>query len=271
MKTFGFILGFFLMVLGVQAQDVIVKKNGKEIHCKITREDSLTYYLIIPNKTNGYKTYINKSDVQSVKLGSNPDAEQLNIEPVSAFDDYELDLIFSKSGRKISGIITGEDSTHYFVTTQDGENVKKGHVNKSDVKHIQYNYLTKAGVTPSYCLTVGFLEGGGSLIGADIEFKVSETTGLQVGAGFLGFGAGVNFHIKPTLNSSAISLQYWHQGIGAATTQEIASANYVFRGKSILTAQIGLGAALSKGPAFPENREQPSFMLTYAVGIRFPW
>lgn len=270
MKTFSLLICLLWACTFATAQDVIVKKNGKEVKCKITREDSLSYYIVIPKSNNeGYKTYINKSDVQSVMHG-NQQTEEDNYKIITQYDN-NIDLIFSNSGQKTAGIITGEDSLYYYVTVENGDGVKKGHVKKSDVSHIAYNYLTKEGARDKYCLTIGLLEGGGSLIGADFEFKVSEIMAFQVGAGFLGYGAGLNLHIKPTINSSFISLQYWHQGIGAATVQEITGLNYVFRGKSILTAQIGLGVALSKGPAFPKESKQSEVLLMYALGIRFPW
>lgn len=62
-------------------------------------------------------------------------------------------------------------------------------------------------------ITVGFLQGGGSLIGADLEFLVTPKLGLQAGAGYIGFGGSVNYHLKPVINSSFVSIGYWHQGM----------------------------------------------------------
>jgi hypothetical protein len=117
---------------------------------------------------------------------------------------------------------------------------------------------------------VGVLNGGGSLIGLDMEYKVGRTFGLQVGAGLVGVGAGLNFHLKPTLRSSFVSLQYWHQGIGDSYTQSLVGPSFVFRARKIFTAQIGIGYALEKGPAWDDSIEQPGVMLTYSIGLYFP-
>ncbi|MFV0501953.1 MAG: hypothetical protein ACK5MH_10220 [Bacteroidales bacterium] len=44
------------------------------------------------------------------------------------------------------------------------------------------------------CITIGFLQGGGSLIGADFEFLLTDRFGIQFGAGIVGFGGGINYH-----------------------------------------------------------------------------
>lgn len=118
--------------------------------------------------------------------------------------------------------------------------------------------------------TVGILQGGGSLIGMDMEFRVTNKFGLQLGAGLVGFGAGLNYHLSPGLRSSFISLQYWNQGVGDSFTQNVLGPSYVFRGKKWFTFQLGLGATLSEGPALPNNYNQPPVMLLYAIGVYFP-
>jgi hypothetical protein len=120
------------------------------------------------------------------------------------------------------------------------------------------------------CITIGILQGGGSLIGMDFEKLLSKKFGVQLGMGYIGFGGGINYHFKPSISSSFISLQYWHQGIGETYTQSLLGPSFVFRGKKWFTAQIGVGAALEKGPAFPEDKEQPPVMLLYSIGGYIP-
>lgn len=120
------------------------------------------------------------------------------------------------------------------------------------------------------CITVGILEGGGSLVGFDMEVLVSERVGLQAGSGFVGLGGGINYHFKPTIRSSFLSLQYWHQGFGETYTQSVFGPSYVFRAKKIFTFQAGIGYALEEGPAWPADMEQPPVMLMYAIGLYFP-
>ncbi len=121
------------------------------------------------------------------------------------------------------------------------------------------------------CITVGILQGGGSLIGADFETLLSNQFGIQIGAGIVGFGGGLNFHFKPSIRSSFLSLQYWNQGIGETFAQNAVGGTYVFRGKKWFTFQIGLGFPLEKGPAMPEDFEQPPIMLLYSIGAYIPF
>lgn len=119
-------------------------------------------------------------------------------------------------------------------------------------------------------ITIGILQGGGSLIGADMEFLLTDQFGFQIGAGLIGFGGGLNYHFKPSIRSSFISLQYWNQGIGDSFTQNIIGPSFVYRGKKWFTFQIGLGVPLEKGPAMPADFEQPPVMLMYSIGGYIP-
>lgn len=121
-----------------------------------------------------------------------------------------------------------------------------------------------------HSITLGLLQGGGSLIGADLEFLLTQRFGVQLGAGIIGFGGGLNFHFKPSIRSSFISLQYWHQGVGEGYSQSVIGPNFVYRGKKWFTAQIGFGFPLEKGPAWPDSMDQPPVMLMYAIGAYIP-
>lgn len=119
-------------------------------------------------------------------------------------------------------------------------------------------------------LTIGVLQGGGSLIGADLEILITNHIGIQIGMGFIGYGAGLNYHFKPTIRSSFLSLQYWNQGIGNSFAQNAIGPNFVFRGKRWFTFQIGIGKTLEEGPAMPDDFEQPDVMLLYSIGFYIP-
>ena len=120
-------------------------------------------------------------------------------------------------------------------------------------------------------VTIGILQGGGSLVGADFEFLLTKQFGFQIGAGLVGFGGGLNYHFKPSIRSSFISLQYWNQGIGDSFAQNAIGPNFVFRGKKWFTFQIGLGVPLEKGPAMPDDFNQPPVMLLYSIGAYIPF
>jgi hypothetical protein len=118
-------------------------------------------------------------------------------------------------------------------------------------------------------LSVGVLNGGGGLIGADFETLLSPRVGLQLGAGLVSYSLGLNYHLKPGIRSSFLSLSYWHQGLGAGFTQSMLGPSYVFRGKKWFTAQLGLGYILDRGPAFPATAVQTPVILTYSIGAYF--
>jgi hypothetical protein len=123
---------------------------------------------------------------------------------------------------------------------------------------------------PKVAVTLGFLNGGGAIVGADFEFMLTERVSLQLGAGLPSFGAGINYHLKPGIRSSMINLGYWHQGIGETYFQSVLGPSYVFRARKLFTAQIGLGYLLEEGPAWPTDRVHPSVMLLYSIGIYLP-
>ena len=119
----------------------------------------------------------------------------------------------------------------------------------------------------SSAVTLGILQGGGSLVGVDFEGQVYKQFALQFGIGLVGTGAGVNIHFSESLRSSFLSIMYWSQGIGSSHAQSLFGPNFVYRGQNWFTAQIGLGFALDKGPAYPANMEQSPVMLMYAIGV----
>jgi hypothetical protein len=119
-------------------------------------------------------------------------------------------------------------------------------------------------------ITVGVLQGGGALVGADFEALLTSRVGLQAGTGLVGFGGGINYHVEPSIKSSFLSFQYWHQGIGERFSQNALGPNFVYRSQKWFTCQLGMGVPLSRGPALPANFQQPPVMLMYALGAYFP-
>jgi hypothetical protein len=192
---------------------------------------------------------------------------------------YAQDLIVDQDGKRISCYITKEDSLQVYFDTEWNNTRISTFIKRDDISMIRYDYfLIKKQKSDSIrlsdnyirCITVGVLNGGGSLLGMDTEFGFTKSLAIQVGVGYIGFGAGMNFHFKPTLRSSFFSLQYWHQGVGETYSQSLFGPSVVFRARKIFTAQIGLGFALEKGPAWPESMKQPPVMLTYSIGVYFP-
>ena len=118
--------------------------------------------------------------------------------------------------------------------------------------------------------TIGFLNGGGGLLGADLEILLSEKVGIQGGIGLFSYGAGINYHLNyGGVRTSFINLGYWHQGIGDTYVQSMAGPSYIFRARKIFQLQLGLGAVLDTGPA--HQGEEVPVMLLYSAGIYLPF
>lgn len=141
----------------------------------------------------------------------------------------------------------------------------------SYAQYYEENYEEEQEINEKAALTIGILQGGGSLIGADLEVLLTQRVGLQVGAGLVGFGTAVNVHLRPTIRSSMISFTYWNQGTGQSFYQNMAGPTFVYRSEGWFTAQLGLGKTLGTGPAYPEDLEQPSFLLLYSIGGYIPF
>ena len=143
---------------------------------------------------------------------------------------------------------------------------------------ISFSFISFACLTQSLdsafvekaALSIGILQGGGSLLGADLEILLGQRIGLQGGIGLVDFGTALNFHLKSGIKTSFLSFTYCHQGIGDSFTQHILGGSFVYRGKKWFTAQLGLGSPLSRGPALAEVFVQPPVMLLYSVGGYFP-
>jgi hypothetical protein len=210
MVKYYFFLFIFLVPSILHAQDLIIKKDGERIQCKITSEDSskINYDILVDSRR--YHSFIFKDEVSGYY--------------------YNFHVLINEINDSLN----------------------------------RNNFYRN-------CATIGILQGGGSLIGVDVEFYLGSRIGIQAGAGIIGFGGGINLHLKPRVKSSFVSLQYWHQGVNVTYTQSLVGPSFVFRGKKWLTAQLGLGFALEKGPAWPSSINQSPVMLMYAIGGYIPW
>lgn len=121
-------------------------------------------------------------------------------------------------------------------------------------------------------ITVGILQGGGSIVGFDFETLISENIGISVGAGFLAYGASLHYHFKPSVSSSSLAFNYLHQGIGGSYVQSILGPSYVFKISKYFSGQFGVGGILGKGPQFDEaykNTQEPNVVFIYSLGVYF--
>lgn len=184
------------------------------------------------------------------------------------------DLIIRTNDDIINCQITKVDSAKvYFNIIRNGK-ILNTFLERNLVKELKYKVnpsikseLDWDSKSQESALTVGFLQGGGALVGCDFELYLPDYFGLQIGGGLFAFGGAINIHFKPDLRSSFISLQYCHQGFGDNFTQSLLGPSIVFRGKKWFTFQIGVGILQEKGPARPSSLDGVSTMLTYSIGI----
>ena len=125
--------------------------------------------------------------------------------------------------------------------------------------------------------TIGLLNGGGSLIGVDVEKMISKKVGIQVGAGIVGSSIALNYHPKGHVLSSAYSLAYWNQrGFNDFSIQYVGITR-IFKNKSKgLTYQLGLGYLLPMDASAEEEfkrlldvEEIPVVAALYSIGFMF--
>jgi hypothetical protein len=124
-------------------------------------------------------------------------------------------------------------------------------------------------------INAGVMMGGGSLIGADFEVLLTDRFAVQAGAGISSFGFGVNYHLKPRINSSFISVQYMQQGFGNYHYASYIAPTFNFRTRKIFQASLGLGYVVSKGPGIIDYMESKGrfdlyVTLMFSVGVYFP-
>lgn len=122
-------------------------------------------------------------------------------------------------------------------------------------------------------LDIGFMVGGGGLIGADLEFLVAPKVGLQIGLGLESFSGGIHYHLKPRINSSSLSVQYWKQGFGNNYYASYVGPIFTFRPRKIFRASLGLGYIVDEGNGirefFEEKNARTSMVLLYSIGFYF--
>ncbi|MFC0875102.1 hypothetical protein ACE01N_00825 [Saccharicrinis sp. FJH2] len=139
-----------------------------------------------------------------------------------------------------------------------------------------------SGKSENTIITIGILQGGGSLIGVDVEQRATDRIGIQLGGGLFGYGGGINYHLQPGIRSSCISFQYIHQGYSTYSSNfrrnvflaenSALTATYVYRARRWFTCQIGLAYSLD-----PENQDwtfesndNPIFLM-YSIGVYLPF
>ena len=114
-------------------------------------------------------------------------------------------------------------------------------------------------------LTVGLLNGGG-LVGAELETLLKGKFGAHLGAGFVGACAGLNYHLKPTTNSSFFTTELRVQGIGEIYTATMVGIGFVIRYRGF-SMQLGGAYLLDKGPNTITNWNDRNFIPQVSLGF----
>jgi len=123
-------------------------------------------------------------------------------------------------------------------------------------------------------LTLGILQGGGGIVGADFEYLLTDKVGMQLGVGVISYGGGINYHFKPSIRSSYMSISYWNQGLGELFSQNMVGLSYVYRSKKWFTAQIGIAKTITEGPNYISvipDADFPPVVLVYSIGGYIPF
>ena len=119
-------------------------------------------------------------------------------------------------------------------------------------------------------IAAGVLQGGGGLVGVDWELLLADHLSAQVGAGLFSFGGGNSYHFKPYINSSMISVLFWHQGFGEKYMQTVVGPVFTYRAPKVFQCQIGVGYRLFGGVNLPQEYWNVPVMLMYSIGVYFP-
>jgi hypothetical protein len=186
------------------------------------------------------------------------------------------DIVVNKTGQKFDCYISREDSSAVYFSFYRNEAKIDTFIVRTDLANYQYNASCDgpiSGWDSKVCLSAGFGVSGSTFFGAEFEFLLSDRIGIQVGGGALGAGGGINYHFASSMRSSYLSLQYTVQGLSNNTKwgykQTLIGPAIVFRGRSWLMAQVGVGYILDKGPAYNDIKSLP-VALKVAIGGYLP-
>jgi hypothetical protein len=125
---------------------------------------------------------------------------------------------------------------------------------------------------PSWAVSTGFFMGGGSLLGAEVEYMVSGSRwGVQAGAGLSSVIAGVTCHLKPRINSSFASIQYWYWQIWQpGNAIAVVGPVLTYRAPRYFQAGLGFSYALYHGANVYASEKYKYYWL-FNIGAYFPW
>jgi hypothetical protein len=135
-------------------------------------------------------------------------------------------------------------------------------------KLLKYEEVTPNDHTPIF--DIGFLKGGGSIIGMDVEIPIGIGAGVYFGAGYKGFGSGINFYFERDPNKThkgyGLSTGYIHQGWGDSFAGSMVGASLFYKMRKGISLDLGLSRLISIGNFNYYGKE---YVITYSAGLRF--
>ncbi|MFT6718776.1 MAG: hypothetical protein ACJAY8_001173, partial [Sphingobacteriales bacterium] len=100
-------------------------------------------------------------------------------------------------------------------------------------------------------ITIGLFEGGGGLVGVELESLLNDRIGFEIGFGIVSFSLGLNYHLGVGgVKSSFIGIKYSSIGMGPSHMFKMVGPEYTYRSKKWFTGSIGFGGVVDKGPYF---------------------
>ena len=123
--------------------------------------------------------------------------------------------------------------------------------------------------------TAGFMQGGRSIVGLDIEFFVTDKFGAQVGLGLFSVGAALNYHFKRSISGTHLSF-FFNYPTARLTLdsryrptlvsgRELTGVSVVHRFRGLLSLE--LGAAVWSRPSQVLNQQGFIISPVIAVGV----
>jgi hypothetical protein len=128
-KSIFLFLLMFLNILQIIAQDMIIKKSGDTIYCKITNVDTSKITFEIVKNERVINTYLSKEEIKEYKIA------KIN-EELSLFELLQLgpDIIIKKTGDTIYCKITNVDSTKIAFDIRKNKKLINTYLSKEEIK-----------------------------------------------------------------------------------------------------------------------------------------
>lgn len=121
-------------------------------------------------------------------------------------------------------------------------------------------------------ITVGLFEGGGGIVGVELESLFNDRIGFEIGFGIVSFSLGLNYHVGlGGVKSSFVGIKYSSLGMGPGHLFKTVGPEYTYRSKKWFTGSVGFGGVVDRGPYFKElpKANQKDSYINLTIGGYF--